>query len=73
VNSATPRKAIERLLEFFQAHQGEEIPLPRILALGIAQYNARILELRRAGHMIENRTEYDGMVKHSWFRYKGKQ
>jgi hypothetical protein len=65
--------ACQRLLDLFQAHQGQEIPLPRILALHIAQYNARIRELRAAGHVIENRTAWDGPVKHSWFVYRGKR
>jgi len=45
-----------------------EISLPEILALGIAQYSARIFELRRLGCEIENRVEHrDGKVL-SWFR-----
>ena len=67
-----PKKtACGRLLDLFRDHPGEEIPLPRILALQIAQYNTRIKELRAAGHVIENRTEYVGAAKHSWFRYRG--
>jgi hypothetical protein len=61
----------DRLLEFFRRHQGEEIPLDRILAFKIAQYNTRIRELRAAGHRITNRTEWKGRVKYSWFRYEG--
>jgi hypothetical protein len=38
------------------------------LALGIAQYSARIFELRREGFQIENRTERAGDVRRSWFR-----
>lgn len=45
-----------------------EVPLPEILALGIAQYNARIFELRRLGFRIKNRTKEINGVKHSWFR-----
>ncbi len=57
-----------RVLELLEEHANDWVPLPRILALGAAQYGARILELRRAGHRIENRTEHvDGQV-HSWFR-----
>ena len=61
----------DRLLEFFRAHQGEWIPLDRILAFKIAQYNSRIADLRKAGHQIGNKTEWKGRVKHSWFRYEG--
>ncbi len=42
--------------------------LPEILALGIAQYGARILENRRKGLVIENRTAWVGSKRHSWFR-----
>lgn len=46
------------------------LSIPDILRLGIAQYGARIYELRRAGHVIENFLEWsdaDG-CSHSWFR-----
>jgi hypothetical protein len=50
--------------------KGGWVPLPEILALGIAQYNARIFELRGLGFNIENRTETDAETgaRHSWFR-----
>lgn len=59
----------ERVLALLKAHEGRWVPLPDILALGIAQFGARILELRRSGHVIENRIERDdnGIV-HSWYR-----
>jgi hypothetical protein len=44
--------------------RGAWVELPKILALGIAQYNSRLFELRRMGFRIENRRE----GKHSWFR-----
>jgi hypothetical protein len=41
----------------------------RLLLLGCAaQYNARILKLRRLDFNIENRTECVDGVRHSWFR-----
>jgi len=43
------------------------VPLPDILALGIAQYNARIHELREIGYDIQNKTEWVKGVRHSWF------
>ncbi|MCI0404133.1 MAG: hypothetical protein L0212_11535 [Acidobacteria bacterium] len=62
----------ERLLRLLEDNCGAWVPLPRILALGIAQYSARIFELRREleprGWRIENRTERVGGVVHSWFR-----
>jgi hypothetical protein len=63
--SKTQRAAILRLL--IDA-RGDWVPLPEILALGCAQYNARIFELRRLGFRIESRTERAGEVRHSWFR-----
>ena len=33
-----------------------------------AQYNARIIELRRLGFNIQNRTEVQDGVRHSWYR-----
>lgn len=57
-----------QLLRFLEQNAGQWVPLPRVLELGIAQYNARIFELRRMGHQIENRVEHCNGVVHSWFR-----
>ncbi len=65
VQRKSQRAAVLRLL--IDAH-GSWVPLPQILALGIAQYNARILELRRLGFVIENKTERVNDARHSWFR-----
>lgn len=65
VQRKTQRAALLRLL--IDAH-GSWVPLPQILALGIAQYNARILELRRLGFVIENKTERINGARRSWFR-----
>jgi len=43
-------------------------PLPDILALGCAQYGARILELRQQGYDIQNRTEWVEGQRRSWFK-----
>ena len=59
----------QKLLRFFQSHPKEWVSLPDILSLGIAQYNARIHELRRQGIIIENRKEMHDDGWHSWFRY----
>ena len=56
------------ILHVLISARGSWVPLPEILALGIAQYNARIFELRRLGFDIENRTERIDGVRHSWFR-----
>ena len=57
-----------RLLECLISARGGEVELPEILALGIAQYNARIYELRKLGFRITNRTERIAGVVHSYFR-----
>lgn len=54
----------DRLLALLNSRANEWVSLPDILVLGIAQYNARIFELRSLGHRIENKQEGD----HSWFR-----
>lgn len=58
------------LLRLLIAARGAWVPLPEILALGIAQYGARVHELRRLGFNIENRTERvtGTRQRHSWFR-----
>jgi hypothetical protein len=56
----------DKILRLLQSKQ--EVGLPEILGFGIAQYNARIKELREAGHDIRNRTKLVDGVKHSWYR-----
>jgi hypothetical protein len=70
VNRKTQRAAILRLLV---EARNSWVPLPEIMALEIAQYNARIFELRRLGFTIENRTETDPRTgsRQSWFRLVG--
>ena len=59
-----------RLKSMFAARPKEWIPLPEILKMGIAQYNARIFDLRKARMIIINKTKtIDGEV-HSWFMYE---
>src|SRR5438034_3026465 len=62
--SKTQRAAILRLL--IEA-RGAWVPLPEIMACA-AQYNARVLELRRLGFHVENKTERVNGARHSWFR-----
>jgi hypothetical protein len=60
----------EKLLRLLQ--EGGWVDLPRILELGIAQYNARIWELRRElepkGYRIESRVVHSNGRVRSWFR-----
>ena len=57
-----------RIVAFLLERPNQWVRLPEILALGIAQYGARILEARRMGFVIENRTAWVGNKRHSWFR-----
>jgi hypothetical protein len=57
-----------RLLDTLASVRGEWVPLPRILELKISQFGARILELRRLGYRIVNRTENVNGKRHSWYR-----
>ncbi len=57
----------ERLLFLLQEHGGW-VDLRSILELRIAQYSARIKELRDAGYRIENRIERRNGRIYSWFR-----
>jgi hypothetical protein len=58
----------ERILTLLRSARGAWVPLPEILALAIAQYNARIFELRKRGINVENRTETIEGVRRSWYR-----
>lgn len=63
----------QRLLSFFTERQGQKIRLPELLDLNISQYNARILELRRQGHVIECGEEIrSGVERHTWYIYRGR-
>lgn len=62
------RNQQHKILELLAAARGNWVPLPQMLALKISQFGARILELRREGHIIRNKTEHkDGQVL-SWYR-----
>ena len=67
--SADTRKTQRaKILALLVDANGGWVGLSQILALHIAQYNSRILELRRLGFNVFNRTErVDGKVR-SWFR-----
>ena len=58
-----------RIANLFLSRPNQWIPLTEILGLYIAQYNARIFELRRDGMNIENKIEAVNGVRHTWFRY----
>jgi hypothetical protein len=58
----------DRLLALLRSRAGDWVPLPDILALGIAQYSARIYELRREGYRIESKGERRDGVRYTWFR-----
>lgn len=52
--------------KFFK--NGGWVPLPTILNLRIANYRARISELRQQGYDVRCETEYVGKVRHSRYR-----
>ena len=56
-----------RILNLLISARGAWVPLPEITACA-AQYGARVLELRRLGFRIENRTKKVDGTRHSWFR-----
>ena len=58
----------EKIKALFLSHQNKEIPC-FVLANIALQYGARILELRREGMNIINRTQAVNGQKHSWFKY----
>lgn len=62
-------KQKERLRNLFLSNPNIEIPLTTILGLFIAQYNSRVLDLRRDGMNIINRTETVEGARHSFFKY----
>jgi len=61
-----------RLLALLQSRRGQWVPLPEILSLGFSQFGARILELRRSGHAILNKTEHRAGKVVSWYRLESK-
>ena len=58
----------QRLLRLLEEHAGHWVELPSILDLRIAQYSARIGELRREGYRIENKVLHSNGRVQSWFR-----
>lgn len=63
----------DRLKSLFLSKPNEWVPLHTILSMGIAQYNARIYELRHSGMEIENMTRKEDGGVHSWFRFVPKE
>lgn len=59
----------ERIKRMFLTSPNVWIPLPRILEMHIAQYGARIKELRDRGMNIENDWEMVNGQRHTYFRY----
>lgn len=64
----------DRLRILFEANLGKPIPLPEILSLSVAQYGARIFELRREGYDIRSKTVYVvNDRKYTTFTYFGRK
>ena len=63
------RNQRKEILDLLQSRKNEWVTLPEILKLGIAQYNARVYELRHEGYKIENKTiEVTKGERHTAFR-----
>ncbi len=60
-----------RLKDLFLSRPNQEIGLPEILTLNIAQYGRAVHDLRREGMNIINHKEWDILEQqwHSWFKY----
>lgn len=58
-----------RIKNFLSSRPNQWVSLSELLDLHIAQYNARIKELRAAGVIIENKTEWIAGKRYSSFRY----
>jgi len=63
------QKQRDKLRQFFMFHRDNWVPLPDILKLGIAQYNARIFDLKSEGMEIINKIEIVNGNRHSWYKY----
>lgn len=61
------RSQESRIFNLLKSRVNEWVPLPEILALGIAQYGRAIHSLRKH-HNIENKWEQVGQTRKSWFR-----
>ena len=71
---ATQADVLAQLLRDCRA-RGAALELPDILRAGIAQFTARIFELRRRGFVIENELEHvNGQVRSRyWLRFDPEQ
>ncbi|MFY9560148.1 MAG: hypothetical protein WAQ52_07935 [Terriglobales bacterium] len=58
----------DRVLRLLIDAGGDWVALPRILALNIAQYGARLYSLRRQGYRIENKSTTVAGVRRTAFR-----
>jgi hypothetical protein len=70
LDRVSKRRQRDELLRLLKDRRGHWVPLPDILDLGIAQYNARIFELRAqlGKDAIQSRTEWHKGKRLSWFR-----
>ena len=62
-------RQIDELRLFFKERPNEWIPLNEIIRLGLAQYNARIFELRGEGMKIEQKSEMSSGRRYSYYKY----
>jgi len=73
MNAKPHLSQVQKLDRLLSDHEGAWVPLPEVLALGIAAYSRRFQDLRpiyeRQGYAIENKMERgeDGITR-SWYR-----
>ncbi len=58
----------DRVLALLQARRNMWVPVYKLVREGGAQWQCRVLELRRSGHCILNRVEYRGGECLSWYQ-----
>ena len=62
----------QRILNLLREYEGNWLPLPEILALGIASHTRRIFELRKKW-VIEMREEWVGQQRQTAYRLLGEK
>ena len=59
----------DRILEHLKYCTGQWVSMPSLAAVsGAYAVHSRIADLRKRGHIIEQRCEQDGRGKHSFYR-----
>ena len=67
-HKATRSSQHDKILALLRSYHGEWCPLPEILKLMISQYGRAVNDLRKMGYVIENKTQWEGRTRKSWFK-----